>query len=357
MRYHSFSIIIVTWNALHHLQRFLPSVVETDYPDFEIIIANNSSGDKTAEWVEQHFPQCKVVTFDRNYGYAGGNNKAVKYAANDILVFLNNDVSTDPGWLHGLNMAFRNKDVSVVQPKIRSVLHPGYFEYAGAAGGFIDWMGYPYCRGRVFDHIEKDEGQYDDPTDIFWASGAAFAIRKELFLQTGGFDDAFEFHMEEIDLCWRCLKMGKKIRVEPGSVVYHLGAGSLVKSSPRKVFYNYRNSLLMLLKNLDRFVLLKILFRLVLDGISGTRSLLYGKPAETGAIIRAHFSFYSLILPTLRKRKSIKKSAGSGSYKSLILNRLLIVQYFIKGKKTYPKLLHELSSPRAQPVEPESKNG
>nr|WP_255695664.1 glycosyltransferase family 2 protein [Rhodohalobacter sp. 614A] len=335
---HSFSIIIVTWNALHHLQKFLPSVVESKYNNFEIIIANNASEDSTVDWIKNHYPNCRIVTFEDNYGYAGGNNRAVEHAKGDILVFLNNDAKPDTDWLIYLNEAFSKESVGVVQPKILSCEKPDYFEYAGAGGGYMDWMGYPFCRGRIMDHVEKDEGQYDEPTEIFWASGAAFAIRKELFLKTGGFDEDFEFHMEEIDLCWRCLRLGQKIEYAPKSVVYHLGGGSLAHGSPRKVFYNYRNSLAMLLKNLDRFVIPKLFFRLVLDGISGLRSLLIGKPAETLAIIQAHFSFYGKIPQTLRKRNKLRQISREPIPEYLILNRLLIIEYFLKGKKTFNEL-------------------
>lgn len=335
---HSFSIIIVTWNALEHLKRFLPSVVNTNYSDFEIIIANNASNDETVQWIEKNHPSCKIVTFDRNYGYAAGNNRAVKYASGEILVFLNNDVETSPYWLTHLDNTFHDDSVGIAQPKLRSVERPGHFEYAGAAGGYIDRMGYTFCRGRLVDHIEKDEGQYNESSDIFWASGAAFAIRKDLFQQTGGFDEDFEFHMEEIDLCWRCLKLRQKIRYVPGSIVYHLGGGSLAHGTPRKVFYNYRNSLLMLLKNLDRFVILKIFFRLILDGISGIRSLLKGKPQETWAIIRAHFSFYIMLPNTLPKRNAIKINSITDTPSHLVMKRWLITEFFLRGKRKFSEL-------------------
>ncbi|TVR16779.1 MAG: glycosyltransferase family 2 protein [Balneolaceae bacterium] len=338
MHHISFSVIIVTWNALHHLKRFLPSVAETDYPNMEIIIADNASADDSATWVKANYPEIKIVTFNQNHGYAGGNNRAVKYAAGDILLFLNNDVRTSPNWLTELNVAFQDENLSIAQPKILSEEAPNYFEYAGASGGFIDWLGYPFCRGRMFDTLEKDNGQYDDQIPIFWASGAAFAIRKELFLEAGGFDEDFEFHMEEIDLCWRCLKKGKIVAAVPKSEVFHLGGGSLPANSPRKVFYNYRNSLVMLLKNLDRFVLIKIFFRLCLDGISGARLFLQGKFSETFAIIRSHFAFYGMVSSTLEKRKDAEKGKSSDSYKSLIFNRLIVSEYFLKGKRTYSEL-------------------
>lgn len=335
---HSFSIIIVTWNALDHLRKFLPSVAATKHSDFEIIIANNASDDGTLHWLEEKYPECKVVTYDRNYGYAAGNNRAVKYASGEIIIFLNNDVKTEPDWLEGLDSVFQDSSVGIAQPKLRSVEQADHFEYAGAAGGFIDSMGYTFCRGRLMDTTEQDRGQYDESSEIFWASGAAFAIRKNLFTELGGFDEDFEFHMEEIDLCWRSLKYGRNIRYVPSSVVYHLGGGSLPHGSPRKVFYNYRNSLLMLLKNLDHSVISKIFLRLILDGISGIRSLLQGKPAETWAIIRAHFSFYGMIQKTLSKRKAIKKLSIIDTPTHLVMNRWLITEYFLRGKRKFSEL-------------------
>ena len=338
MKKYQFSIVIVTWNALELIRRFLPSVANTEYDNFEIVIADNASTDNTRDWIKENYPQCKVVTYNQNFGYAGGNNRAVKYCTGDIIVFLNNDVRTDEAWLTHLNEAFNDQAVSIVQPKIRSEEEPDRFEYAGAAGGFIDWLGYPFCRGRIFDTVEKDTGQYDDSSDIFWASGAAFAVRKELFEELNGFDENFEFHMEEIDLCWKAWRKGTVIRFEPKSIVYHLGGGSLPMGNPRKVYYNYRNSLIMLTKNLEKHLFAKIFFRLVLDGISGFRSLLQGKPAETLAVIRAHFAFYGRLSESLKKRRQLSESLKSPVPASVIHEKLIISEYFLKKKKTYRDL-------------------
>lgn len=335
----SFSIIIVTWNGLHHLKTFLPSVAETEYSDFEIIIADNCSDDGTVEWIREHYPGCRIVSFDDNYGYCGGNNRAAPYATGDVLIFLNNDVRVQTDWLSHLNHSFTSGDADIAQPKILSHINPAQFEYAGAAGGMIDKLGYPFCRGRLFEHLEEDHGQYDDESGLFWASGAAMAIRKEVFMELCGFDEEFEFHMEEIDLCWRAWNRGYKTKFQYQSVVYHLGGGSLPMNSPRKVYYNYRNSLLMLTKNLSSNLFAKIFLRLCLDGVAGVRSLLTLKPAETFAIIKSHFAFYRRLPSALNKRKSIQNSVHQPhNSRPPIYNGLIIFDYFLKGNRKFTDL-------------------
>ncbi len=332
-----FSIVIVTWNGLHHLKRFFPSVAATDYPNFEIIIADNNSTDGSKEWLQEHYPEVKIAAFDDNYGYTGGNNRAVPYAEKEILLFLNNDVKVTPDWLVGISNAFEaNDDVAIVQPKLLSVEQPDYFEYAGAAGGYLDWLGYPFCRGRVLHSVEKDAGQYDDFVEIIWASGAAFAIRKEVFTMLDGFDEDFEFHMEEIDLCWRTLNYGYTARYTPESVVYHLGGGSLPMGSPRKVYYNFRNSLYMLCKNLPSSQLwYKLPLRMVLDGVAAFRSLLGGRPKEFAVIFKAHIHFYSALSKLITKRKAMRKTRSS-----LLLKPILMIwHYFIMGRKKFSDII------------------
>lgn len=336
---HYFSIIIVTWNGLNHLKTFLPSVLETSYENFEIIIADNDSTDGTREWIQNHAPGCRIVTFNENHGYCGGNNRAVPYAKGDILLFLNNDVRVEPDWLEHINDSFQKEATGVVQPKLLNHLQPSHFEYAGAAGGMIDWLGYPFCRGRLFEHVEKDTGQYDEETDIFWASGAALAIRKSIFNDLGGFNEDFEFHMEEIDLCWRVWHCGHKVRFQPLSVVYHLGGGSLPMGSPRKVYYNYRNNLLMLSINLHKYSVPKIFLRLCLDGVAGIRSLLQLRPLETLAIIKAHFAFYKRLPSALRKRSKLQVVESYRKYSDApIFQKLIIKETFLKGKTRYSDL-------------------
>jgi len=334
----SFSIIIVTWNGLHHLKNYLPSVVATNYPDFEIIIADNASTDGSIEWINKNHPKCKIASLDNNYGYAGGNNRSAKFATGEVIVFLNNDAKPEPNWLQELNESMNETQADILQPKIKSLNEPDYFEYAGAAGGYIDWLGYPFCKGRLFETIEKDVGQYDQIDTIFWASGAALTIKKEVFIELGGFDENFQLHMEEIDLCWRALRRGKSIYYSPKSIVYHLGAGSLSETSSTKTFYNYRNSLLMLTKNIENHLCLKIVLRLLLDGLAGMRFLFKGLPKHTLAIIKAHFSYYSLLKDTLHSRKYLQNNQSSTIPDNLIYPKLVLIEFFLKQKKKFSEL-------------------
>lgn len=331
-----FSIIIVSWNALHHLKKYLPSVVATSYSDFEIILADNASTDGSKAWVREHYPEVTIVALDENYGYCGGNNRAAPHAKGDILLFLNNDVRVDPDWLHALAECFSDPAIAAAQPKFRSDKQPAYFEYAGAAGGFLDRYGYPFCRGRIFDTVEKDRGQYDDPQDILWASGAALAVRKELFNDQQGFDEDFEFHMEEIDLCWRLWNAGYKVRYCPDSTIYHLGGGSLPMESPRKVYYNYRNNLMMLWKNCSAQTLHKRFWiRYGLDFVAILRLLLSRRWPECQAITRAHYHFWSSFAVTRQKRSHLQEKRTIKKDPPTLLPVNLITEYFIKQKHTY----------------------
>ena len=332
----SFSIIIVTWNGLHHLKTFLPSVINTQYPDFEIIIADNNSTDGTREWLKMNHASIKVASFDDNYGYTGGNNRAVPYSTKEYLIFLNNDVLVDPDWLQGISNSFDlMPQLAIVQPKIRSYTEPNLFEYAGAAGGFLDTFGYPFCRGRIMDHVEADNGQYDQGMEITWASGAAFGIKKSVFEELAGFDEDFEFHMEEIDLCWRAKNANYRVYFTPESTVYHLGGGSLPMGSSRKVYYNFRNSLFVLWKNLPLSQLwYKFLLRLVLDGVAGLRSIFLGNYKEFLVIIKAHIHFYKHFYRINKKRKSIKNKS-----KNVLQPTSLIWEYFIKRKNKFHDIM------------------
>ncbi|MEX2574443.1 MAG: glycosyltransferase family 2 protein [Balneolaceae bacterium] len=336
----SVSVIVVTWNALEHLKKFLPSVTQTEYEDFEIIIADNASTDGSAEWVESAFPECNVVSLSENYGFCGGNNRAAAYARGEILVFLNNDVEVEKEWLKDLVTVFDSPEIAAAQPKIRSYAEKEKFEYAGAAGGFLDSLAYPFCRGRVFQNLEKDEGQYDDRTFIFWASGAAFAVRNNLFTEFGGFDEDFNFHMEEIDLCWRFLNRGYRIMFCPESTVYHLGGGSLPMNSSRKTFFNFRNSLMMIWKNAGTpWIRSRFLLRLCFDGLAGMYAVFRGNFGDAAAIVRAHFQFYRIWRKVHRKRKKLQALRTTDQEPAEMIRTSVVADYFLKGKKTFHQIV------------------
>ncbi|MEX0780635.1 MAG: glycosyltransferase family 2 protein [Balneolales bacterium] len=335
-----FSIVIVTWNALHHLKRFLPSVYENS-SEAEIIIADNASGDGSAEWVNEHYPDIKIITCDKNYGYCGGNNRGAAYASGEVILFLNNDVEVTPEWLDPIKTMFNeDKRLAAVQPKIRSLANKEYFEHAGAAGGFMDRYAYPFCQGRIFDHVEKDEGQYDEEKEIFWASGAALAIRNKVFVENGGFDEDFEFHMEEIDLCWRLWNRGYKVKLCPGSTVFHLGGGSLSTGSPRKIYYNYRNNLAMIIKNSSHFTILKrVLMRFLLDYIASLKALLSFRFGEFRAILKAQLHFLKDFDSLSRKRDELQQVRTNLLDPDTMIDIAIVKEYFLKGKRTFTELL------------------
>jgi GT2 family glycosyltransferase len=300
------SVIILNWNGAQFLERFLPSVIEhTNKQLAKIVVADNGSTDNSLEILSLKFPQVEVLSFSQNYGFAEGYNQAISKINSEYILLLNSDIEVSPNWLEPLvNRMERNKQVAACVPKLLSINQPESFEYAGAAGGYIDRFGYAFCRGRIFDNLETDNGQYNDARPVFWGTGAALLVRKEIFIKAGALDRLFFAHMEEIDLCWRFWRLGYEVWVEPSSVVYHLGGGTLPQGNPRKTFLNYRNSLLMLLKNLKKTELLWILpFRMILDGISAIKSLTDGNKKDFAAIFKAHLAFYCMIVPTLKLRK------------------------------------------------------
>jgi hypothetical protein len=309
-------------------------------PQDECIVADNASTDDTASWLREHAPGARHVVLDDNYGYCGGNNRAAKHAEGAFLLFLNNDVEVSVDWLDKLAPSFENPDIAIAQPKLRAIHDRASFEYAGGSGGYIDKYGYPFCRGRLFDALEKDQGQYDDARAIFWASGAALAIRIEVFGELQGFDEDFEFHMEEIDLCWRVQNRGYTVWVEPSSVIYHLGGGSLEPMNPRKTYYNYRNNLVMLIRNLPKAGFVSTLFvRLILDGISAIPLALKGKWRHINAILRAHGYIYSNKRALMRKRSEETFQRINAHNPHTVWPNSIILAYFVRGKRRYSELL------------------
>ena len=282
----------------------MPSVIQFS-PEATVYVADNASTDESIAFVKNNYPTIKIVQNKTNQGFAGGYNDALQYIDAEIYALVNSDIEVTENWLKPILETFEAEpETAIIQPKILDFKKKDYFEYAGAGGGFIDQFGYPFCRGRIFDTLEKDNGQYNDKTEIFWASGACFFIRSAVYKELKGFDEDFFAHQEEIDLCWRTINKGYKIKYNSESIVYHVGGATLQQANPKKTFLNFRNSLLMLTKNLPQNTLFQVLIiRMLLDGVAGVKFILEGQFAHCWAIIRAHFSFYRLFLRNYKKRE------------------------------------------------------
>lgn len=297
------AIVILNWNGKELLEQFLPSVIEYS-KEAVIYVADNASTDASVEFLNLNFPQVNILQNNRNAGYAGGYNLALKSVKEDIHILLNSDVEVTENWLTPIIETFEEEpETAAIQPKILDYNKKGHFEYAGAAGGYIDKFGYPFCRGRIFQQLEEDHGQYNDDQYIFWASGACLAIRKTAFDEIGGLDEDFFVHQEEIDLCWRLLNRGYKIKYVGASRIFHLGGATLQNMNPKKTFFNFRNGLFLLLKNIEPSRLFYILMvRMILDGIAGLKFISEGKFNHFFAILKAHASFYRHYGKMQRKR-------------------------------------------------------
>ena len=331
-------IVILNWNGVAHLRRFLPSVIAAAPADVEVIVADNGSTDDSVEVLRREFPSVTLLRMDRNYGFAGGYNRALQRVEADYYVLLNSDVETPVGWLEPLVETLdRNPDVAVVSPKLISSEERRMFEYAGASGGYLDVLGYPFCRGRILRTVEEDRGQYDDERDLFWVSGAAFCCRADVFHALGGFDDDFFAHMEEIDLCWRMQLAGYRVRVVPRSRVYHLGGGTLQTDSPSKVFYNHRNNLAMLYKcSSSGQRLLVAVARPVLDLLAALSYLAQGRADNFRAVFRAWRDFVTWHPALSRKRRAVqsaRKAEARHIYRGSIVARYLL------GGRTFGRLM------------------
>ncbi len=334
------AIVILNWNGKHLLSRFLPQILRYTPSDVEIIVADNASEDDSLAFLASRYPNVRVITLDRNYGYAGGYNRALKQVDADYYMLLNSDMAVSEAWLEPcVRLLDERPEVAACQPKIRSLHDSRYFEYAGAAGGFVDHFGYPFCRGRIFHHLEEDQGQYDTLREVFWATGAAMFVRAGAFHKAGGFDEQFFAHMEEVDLCWRLQNKGFRIFCCPDSVVYHLGGGSLPRNNPRKTFYNFRNSLWMLAKNLPghRFYT-RILQRLALDELAAASFLLKGQIRDCLAVYKAHLAFFRYFF---RMRK--KSCHNPHILPSILYKRSIVLDYYVRGKKRFSDLCFKAS--------------
>lgn len=334
------SIVILNWNGEKYLNDFLPVLLNnTLIPDVEIVVADNASTDGSLALLDAKFPTVKVLKLDKNYGFAGGYNKALELVDAEYFVLLNSDIEVTNDWLSPLlEYMDSNKDVAACQPKIRAYNNREYFEHAGAAGGFIDYLGYPFCRGRVMGHVEADRGQYDDVIDVFWATGACLMIRSEVFKKVGGLDDQFFAHMEEIDLCWRLNARNYRIVCIPQSVVYHVGGGTLNTESPYKTYLNFRNNLLMLYKNLPQNMLKEVLmWRRILDYVAAIQFFITGKKENAKSVIKARNDFKNM-LPEFDNKRTENILFATRTNCNEMLKKSLIVEYYLRRKNTYQKL-------------------
>lgn len=324
------AVIILNWNGEALLQKFLPKVIATTNEKLaDIIVADNGSTDNSVEFIEKEFPNVKLLKFTENYGFAEGYNQAIAQTRYKYTILLNSDAASKEGWIEPIYEYMEaHPQTGACQPKLLSYTTPDEFEYAGASGGFIDKNGYPYCRGRLFSTVEKDNGQYDDICSIFWATGAALAVRSDLYLKVGGLDKLFFAHMEEIDLCWRILLAGYDIKVIPQSIVYHLGGGSLPASNPRKTYLNFRNNLLLLHKNLpDSTRSRKLFVRRLYDTIAWAKFVATLDFKNANAILKAHNDF-----------RQMRKQYNNHPNVDLLdsrndTHRNIILDYYLRGKK------------------------
>ncbi|WP_246850149.1 glycosyltransferase family 2 protein [Rufibacter roseolus] len=332
------AVVILNWNGRRWLEQFLPSVLQHS-AKAQIVVADNASADDSLPFLRQHYPQVRTIALPENYGFCEGYNQALRQVEATYYVLLNSDVEVTANWLQTMvDLLEKNPQIAACQPKIKSFHQRTHFEYAGAAGGFLDAYGYPFCRGRLFNTLEEDRGQYDDVRPVFWATGACLFIRSSAYWQAGGLESRFFAHMEEIDLCWRLQNLGHQIYYQGHSTVYHVGGGTLPKANPRKTFLNFRNGAALLYKNLAEEELNKVLYtRLVLDGVAAAQFLLKGQIKEVQAIYKAHRSFFSEMKFWKEKRKENpvhKPTAQLTGWSP----QSVVWQYFVKGKKEFRAL-------------------
>jgi GT2 family glycosyltransferase len=328
------AIIILNWNGQKLLEQFLPSVVNFSSELAEIYIADNASTDTSIKYVKKFYPSIKIIENTTNEGYAKGYNDALANVEADIYCLLNSDVEVTKDWLKPVLEVFEKEEkTAIIQPKLLDFKDKTKFEYAGGAGGFLDIYGYPYCRGRVFNDLETDNGQFNDVSDIFWASGACLFIRSKIYHQLDGLDEDYFAHQEEIDLCWRTQNIGYKVKYVGTSTVFHVGGATLQETNPHKTYLNFRNSLLNVVKNVPKKWFLFVVFsRLILDGIAGVKFLIELRPIHTFAILRAHINFYKNFFKFLAKRKKLQKKQDYNLHTSIVW------QYFILGRKKFKDL-------------------
>lgn len=329
------AVVILNWNGKKFLEKFLPGVISNSEGQAEIIIADNASTDGSIEFLGTNFPGIRIIKLEKNHGFSGGYNKALGQIEAQYYILLNSDIEVTENWIAPV-IALMDADTSVAacQPKIRSFHDPEKFEYAGAAGGFIDKYGYPFCQGRLFQSLEKDEGQYEQAREIFWATGACMFVRAEIFKKLGGFDDEFFAHMEEIDFCWRAKNLGFKVMYCPDSTIFHIGGGTLPKNNSRKTYLNIRNNIIMLYKNLEQDRLVSVMAaRIALDYIAAIKFLVDGGFKDMAAVIRAHFYFWKNITRLKKKREKVPHLKVS----QIFWGNIVFI-HFLQRKKTFLQL-------------------
>ncbi|WP_430973339.1 glycosyltransferase family 2 protein [Sunxiuqinia rutila] len=334
------AIVILNWNGRKLLDQYLPSVIQYSQDEgVSVVVADNHSDDDSLSFLQENYPQVELLHLEENYGFAKGYNVALQQIEADYYILLNSDVEVTVGWVKPLiDRMESDPTVAAVQPKVLSWKRKDEFEYAGAAGGFIDKLGYPFCRGRVLNVLEKDEGQFDQVTDIFWATGACMAVNARYFHEAGGFDADFWAHMEEIDLCWRLKNRGYKIQFTPYSRVYHLGGGTLAYDNPKKLFLNFRNSLWLLYKNLPRRKFYKVLVvRMILDGVAAFKLLSEGNGGGFVSVLKAHYAFYRSHKQLRAKRKALRKAA-TPQWHDEVLCKSIIWKFYLQGRKTFREM-------------------
>jgi len=332
------AIVILNWNGSHYLKKFLPSVLETTYSEFEVIVADNGSTDDSLVFLEKNYPHIRILKFPFNYGFAKGYNEALKQVVADYYILLNSDVEVKPGWLNPMiELLESDKTIAACQPKLLAFNNKNMFEYAGGAGGWLDSYGYPFAKGRIFDVCEEDTGQYEKTEAVFWVTGAAMLIRSSVFHEMKGFDEYFFAHQEEIDLCWRMQLAEYKLYSCPSSVVYHVGGGTLPRGNSLKTYLNFRNNQIMLFKNLPwSQKWWKIPFRQFLDSVSAWKGLLTGDGGYFIAILRAHAAFAKWLF--FKRHKSVFPSKRTGKLYGLYKGNM-VWQHFVKGKKYFSEII------------------
>ncbi|WP_118972389.1 glycosyltransferase family 2 protein [Taibaiella koreensis] len=333
------AVVILSYNSRKWHELFLPKIVEQARQGYDVFVVDHASPDDTSEYIQHHFPYVQLIRLSENHGFAWGYAEALKQIQAKYYILLSSDFEVTDNWFAPIHAAMEaDENMAACQPKIRYYRDRAYFEYAGAAGGFMDKWGYLFCRGRIFSTLEPDEGQYDTPADLFWASGGCFVVRSEIYHHLGGLDPDLFAHMEEVDLCWRMKNAGYKIGYVPGSTVFHVGGSIISYGSPQKTFYNFRNSLVLLLKNEKGGKLVWLLpLRLLLDGVAGLQLLASGQVKNILAIMRAHWSFFLSFGKWHRKRLTVKSLVTTRDEKG-IYRRSIIMQYFVRGKKKFSQL-------------------